>query len=136
MIMFLCDKTVTVVNQVTDGVTDETRLFCRTFSGCGWYTDHAVTGSGTARNSEVSTKARLPVENCPGFTHVRDWRGLTDAQRAECWTLDPQTVLLLGAYSPTSAAELADARRQTESVQVARWADHRGTCFPHLFVAG
>ena len=69
-------------------------------------------------------KVRIPADAVPGFG--------TD------WTLDAQSVLVLGAVTVASDAEFsaACACKQHETARVLAWHDHRETVFPHLYVEG
>ncbi len=134
--MFKADKTLTVINRITDGRTDETRYFCHVFAGCGWYANHEVTASGHGVAPARKTKARLPVASCPGFVHPAQWAALDDTGRADAWTLDSQTVIVQGAYPEANGEQLRALRKYGSAMQVTLWHDHTGTAFPHYYAEG
>lgn len=140
--MFKADNTLTVVNRVTDGRTDETRYFCHVFPGCGWFADYAVAaGSRSASTTHGAdparkVKVRLPADSCPGFVRPAQWAALDDAARAQAWTLDSQTIIALGSHPEATAAGLNALRDCGDAMQVTLWHDHTGTVFPHHYAEG
>lgn len=140
--MFKTDKTLTVVNRITDGRTDKTRYFCHVFDGCGWFAEHAVAAGSVSASSSHGTKparkvkARLPAANCPGFVPPAQWAALDDDARATAWTLDSQTLIALGSHPAADAAALRTLQKYGDAMQVTLWHDHTDTVFPHYYAEG
>lgn len=122
MSLFNADKVVTVVNRTIDGVTDATTYTCHSFAGCSWYSTHGKRREQSGVKPDATVKVRIPADAVPGFG--------TD------WTLDAQSVLMLGAVTVASDAEFSAACKQHETARVLAWHDHRETVFPHLYVEG
>lgn len=76
------------------------------------------------------------MESCPGFVPPGQWAALDDEARASAWTLDSQTVLLLGACPEEAAGQLPARRRYGGAMQVTLWRDHTATAFPHYYAEG
>jgi hypothetical protein len=134
--MFGCDKTLTLINTVTDGRTDETRLYAHVFTACGWYAEQGVQAEKSGQTASGKTKIRLPVESCPGYLSPATWAALDEDARADAWTLDGATYILLGEQAPATATDIYVARKAGSAVQVTAWHDHRNTVFPHLYAEG
>jgi hypothetical protein len=136
--MFGCDKTLTLVNTVTDGRTDETKLYAHVFTGCGWYAENGVQAEKSGQTASGKTKIRLPVESCPGYLSPAAWAALDEEARADAWTLDGATYILPGEIekTPASAKDLSAARKAGNAIQITGWHDHRDTVFPHLYAEG
>jgi hypothetical protein len=136
--MFGCDKTLTLVNTVTDGRTDETKLYAHVFTGCGWYAENGVQAEKSGQTASGKTKVRLPVDRCPGYVSPAAWAALDEAARAESWTLDGATYILPGVIesAPATATDIYVARKAGSAIQVTAWHDHRDTVFPHLYAEG
>jgi hypothetical protein len=136
--MFGCDKTLTLVNTVTDGKTDETRLYAHVFEGCGLYAENGVQAEKSGQAASGKTKIRLPVDSCPGYVSPADWAALDEEARGDAWTLDGKTYILPGEPEtmPASAKDISVLRKAGNAVQVTAWHDHRDTVFPHLYAEG
>ena len=122
MSLFKAGKIVTVITRATDGRTDATTYTCRACAGCSWYSTHGKQREQSGVKSNATVKVRIPADAAPGFG--------TD------WTLDAQTVLVLGAVEVASDAEFSAVCKQYETARVLAWHDHRETVFPHLYVEG
>ena len=116
MSLFKAGKIVTVITRATDGRTDATTYTCRACAGCSWYSTHGK------QREQSGVKVRIPADAAPGFG--------TD------WTLDAQTVLVLGAVEVASDAEFSAVCKQYETARVLAWHDHRDTVFPHIYLEG
>lgn len=135
--MFLCDKTLTLINCVRDGRTDSVQYFCHVFRGCGWYAEHASKAERTGAAPADSVRVRIPLEAAPGFVPPGQWAALPTDQRAYHWTLDSSTLLVEGAVESVENTAALDVLRKTGQVcAVRRWHDHRDTEFPHFYVGG
>ena len=120
--LFNADKVITVVNRATDGTTDATTYTCRSFAGCSWYSTHGKRREQSGVKPGATVKVRIPADAAPGF--------------GEDWTLNAQTVLVLGAVEVSSDAEFSAVCKQYETARVLEWHDHRETIFPHIYVEG
>lgn len=122
MSLFKAGKVVTVITRTTDGRTDATAYTCRACAGCSWYSTHGKRREKNGAAPDAAVKVRIPADAAPGF--------------GEDWTLDAQTVLVLGAVEVSSDAEFSAACKQHETARVLAWHDHRDTVFPHIYVEG
>ena len=120
--MFKADKIVTVITRTTDGRTDAAAYTCRACAGCSWYSTHRRQREQSGVKSNATVKVRIPADAAPGF--------------GADWTVDAQTVLVLGAVEAASDAELSAVCKQYETARVLAWHDHRDTVFPHLYLEG
>ena len=120
--MFKADKIVTVITRTTDGRTDAAAYTCRACAGCSWYSTHRRRAEKNGAAPDATVKVRIPADAAPGF--------------GADWTVDAQTVLVLGAVEVSSDAEFSAVCKQYETARVRAWHDHRDTVFPHLYLEG
>ena len=120
--MFKADKTVTVIRCATNGETDRTSYTCRTFAGGSWYSDHAARAERNGTAPAPTVKVRIPAEAIQAVEPG--------------WTPQPNDLLVLGAASVETEAELSALRKQYQTARVKAWHDHRETVFPHIYLEG
>lgn len=120
--MFKSDKIVTVICRTIDGKTDAVTYSCHACTGCSWYSTHGKRYERNGVAPDAAVKVRIPADAAPGF--------------GEDWTVDAQTVLVLGAVAVESDAEFSVVCETYETARVRAWHDHRDTVFPHIYLEG